>query len=66
MKCLSLIADEDNLRKRLTADVACGIRTVDVIERSLERIGLYRELDTIKIDTSGKTVAEIVEEIRAL
>ena len=58
--------DKKTLRERLNADVACGIRTVDVIERSLERIGLYQKLDTIKIDTGGKTVAEIVEEIRAL
>ena len=63
MKCISLITDEINLRKRLTADVENGIRTVDVIDRSVARISLYHTLDTIKIDTSNKTVQMIADEI---
>ena len=63
VKCISLLVDEKNLRNRLTADVEMGIRTSDVIERSVERIPLYRNLNTIKIDTSNKTVQMIVEEI---
>ena len=64
VKMISLITDADNLRKRLAADVEHGIRTADVIERSLERIPMYLELDTMKVDTCGKTVAEVVAEIR--
>lgn len=63
VKCISLITDEINLRKRLTADVENGIRTADVIDRSVARISLYQTLDTIKIDTSNKTVQMIVDEI---
>lgn len=63
VKCISLITDEINLRKRLTADVENGIRTVDVIDRSVARISLYHTLDTIKIDTSNKTVQMIADEI---
>lgn len=66
LKCISLIADEIHLRERLTADVEKGIRTADVIERSIARIPLYQSLDTIKIDTSNKTVPMIVDEIKGL
>lgn len=41
VKCVSLIADEANLRKRLTKDVEKGIRSEDVIERSVARIDYF-------------------------
>ena len=63
VKCVSLIADENSLRERLTADVERGIRTADVIDRSVARIPLYQDLNTIKIDTSNKTVQMISNEI---
>lgn len=64
--CISLIADENSLRDRLTADVLKGIRNADVIEKSVARIQLYNALDTVKIDTSKKSVKMIVDEIKAL
>lgn len=66
VKKISLTVDEMNLQKRLKADVARNIRTADVIERSVARIPMYQALDTIKIETSNKTVREIVDEIMAL
>lgn len=54
VKKISLIADETNLRDRLSADVANGTRTVDVIDRSVARNHMYQTLNTIKIDTSNK------------
>lgn len=63
---ISLLADEPTLRQRLAADIAQGIRTVDVIDRSVARINLYRALDTIKVDTGNKTVQEIAQEISVL
>lgn len=66
VKCISLIADEANLRKRLTQDVESGIRAEDVIERSVARIPMYDTLNTIKIDTNEKTVAMIADEIKRL
>ena len=66
VKSISLIADEANLRKRLMKDVESGIRSEDVIERSVERIPLYHNLNTIKIDTDNKAVQEIVDDIRGL
>lgn len=66
VKKISLIADEKKLCERLEADVASGVRTADVIGRSVERIPMYRALDTIKIDTDNKTVREIADEIMTL
>lgn len=63
---ISLMTDEENLRNRLSSDVARGIRTVDVIDRSVGRIRMYQALDTVKIDTSNKSVREIVDEILKL
>ena len=58
-----MLADEPTLRQRLAADIAQGIRNVDVIDRSVARINLYQALDTIKVDTRNKTVQEIAQEI---
>ena len=66
VKCISLIVDEANLRKRLTKDVESGIRVEDIIERSITRIPMYDTLNTIKIDTNEKTVAMIANEIKLL
>lgn len=63
---ISLIADEINLRDRLNVDIAAGNRTADIIDRSISRMSMYHDLDTIKIDTSNKTVREIVDEIMML
>ena len=63
---ISLIADEHNLRNRLASDIARGIRTVDVIDRSVARINMYRQLDTVKVNTNNKTVCEIANEIMSL
>ena len=43
-----------------------GTRTADVFERSVARIPMYQTLDTVKIETSNKTIREIVDEIMAL
>ena len=66
VKCVSLIADEANLRRRLTKDVEKGIRSKDVIERSVARIPMYETLNTIKIDTNEKSVSMIANEIEQL
>ena len=66
VKCVSLIADEANLRKRLTKDVEKGIRSEDVIERSVARILMYKTLNTIKIDTNEKSVSMVANEIEQL
>ena len=66
VKCVSLVADEKTLRERLSMDVERGMRSEDVIERSIARIPMYQALNTIKIDTNAKTVAVIANEIKQL
>jgi hypothetical protein len=66
VKCVSLVADEKTLFERLAMDVEKGIRSEDVIERSIARIPMYQALHTIKIDTNAKTVAMIANEIKQL
>ena len=66
VKCISLVADEKTLRERLAMDVERGIRSEDIIERSIARIPMYQALNTIKIDTNTKTVAMIANEIKLL
>lgn len=65
VKCISMIADENNLRARLERDVSENIRSSDIIEKSVSRISMYQKLNTVKIDTNGKTVEAIAEEILA-
>ena len=66
VKCVSLVADEKTLCERLSMDVERGIRSEDIIERSIARIPMYQALGTIKIDTNEKTVAMIANEIKQL
>ncbi len=66
VNCISLIAEENCLRERLEADVLNGVRNADIIEKSVARVPLYNALDTIKIDTSKKSVKMIIDEIKAL
>lgn len=66
VRSISLIANEECLRKRLSDDVANGARTADIIERSVSRIPLYNKLKTTKIDTSYKGVHQIADDIKAM
>lgn len=66
IKAISLLCAADELRERLSRGIAAGRREPDVLERSLARMPLYDQLNTIKINTSGKTVGEIAEELARL
>ncbi len=66
VKVISLIADENTIRNRISRDILKGIRMEEGIERSISRIPLYSSLNTIKVETTNKTIEEIVEEIEEL
>ena len=66
VKNVSLICDDAELRKRLMKDVQTGKRKRDIVERSIARIPCYTALYTSKINTNGKTPAEIADEIISL
>ena len=63
---VSLVCSEQELTRRLRKDIEAAIRTSDVLERSIARIPLYQQLNTVKIDTSGKSPEEVANEIAAL
>lgn len=60
---ISLLCSESELIQRLQKDITAGIRSHDVLERSIQRIPLYQKLNTRKINTSDKSPAEIAREI---
>lgn len=59
VRCISLVCDEAALRSRLQKDVNAGLRTADVIERSMARLPLYAMLRTQKVDASKLSPAEV-------
>lgn len=63
VKIISLLADEKNLKNRIENDVVAGIRSIDVLNRSIARIPLYEKLNTIKINTNDKSVQQIADEV---
>lgn len=60
---ISLISSKMVLTERLTKDVNMGLRKKDIIEKSIARLPLYQDVNSIKIDTSNKTIDEIVNAI---
>lgn len=60
---ISLVCSPDVLRERLVKDIDAGIRTEDVLGRSLERIPLYEKLNTAKVDVSNLTAEEAADYI---
>lgn len=63
VKAVSLVCTPTQLEEQLNMDVARGLREPDVVARSLARLPLYDALDTRKVDTTGRTVAEVVQNI---
>ncbi len=66
VRSVSLVCSGETLRARLSEDIGKGVRTEDVILRSVARIPLYDRLDTVKIVTDGKTPENVADEIAAL
>ncbi len=63
VRCISLVCDEAALIKRLQKDIDAGLRTIDIIERSVLRLPLYHALDTEKMDTTALSAEETAEMI---
>jgi hypothetical protein len=59
----SLVSTEQALVERLQHDIAAGKRDSDITERSVARISLYDELDTVKIDVSAISAADAARRI---
>ena len=63
MRVFTLMADPESLRAHVERDTAAGLRTPDVLARSLERLPLYERMDTEKLWVKGRSPRELAEEI---
>lgn len=52
-KIISLVCDPKELIKRLKKDIESGIRTNDILKRSIEYLPMYNFIESIKIDVSN-------------
>ncbi|HIQ98132.1 MAG TPA: AAA family ATPase [Candidatus Scybalocola faecavium] len=59
----SLVASPKALKIRLQKDIDQGLRTEDVLRRSMDRLPLYEKLDTVKIDVSNISPEETARQI---
>ena len=60
---VSLICTENALRERLIRDVTAGKRTPDVIARAVQRLKLYRLVESQKVDVTHITREEAAQSI---
>ncbi|MHC1682212.1 MAG: AAA family ATPase [Clostridiaceae bacterium] len=60
---ITLICNEETLKNRIYKDVKNNLREAEALERSLERIKLYKNMNTIKVDTSNLTISQTAREI---
>lgn len=58
----SLMCEPAQLKKRMKKDK----RTEENINEAIKRIPMYKNQDTIKIDTTNKTINNIVKEIKSI
>lgn len=58
---VSLVCSENSLRGRLLKDIAAGLRTPEVIPRSVSRLPLYEALNTKKADITEFTATQAAE-----
>ena len=63
---VSLFAPPDVLRARLQQDVDSGLRTPDVIARSLAYLPKYDALNTVKLDTGAMDASQAARAIARL
>ena len=62
---VSLVADEDELRRRAEGDVRAGVRDEGAVARSLSYLPRYRDLGTELVDTTGLTPHDVAACIAA-
>ncbi|MBS6043517.1 MAG: AAA family ATPase [Clostridium baratii] len=63
---ITLICNKEELIKRINKDIELGIRDEDNIRRSLDKYDMYNKMNTIKIDTSNKSIDDIVRDIKVI
>ncbi|MDM8270229.1 metalloregulator ArsR/SmtB family transcription factor [Thermophilibacter provencensis] len=61
VRWVSLVASEEELRRRIEGDVSAGLRKANAVERALAYLPLYRELGSELVDTTGRSPREVAE-----
>ena len=64
--CVTLSVTSQALRQRLQRDIDAGLRQPDIVERSLARLPLYRELSTRKVDVSDLSPEQAAQAVLRL
>lgn len=60
---ISLITSEQALTKHLQKDIDSGLRSPDVLQRSLQRLPLYQQLSTQKLDISNLNAQQAAQKL---
>lgn len=63
---VSLLASPDVLRARLRSDIDAGLRSEDVLARSLARLPMYAQVNSVKLDTSSMTARQVAGAIAGI
>ena len=66
VRCVSLVCTPEALTERLLRDIKKGIRSKDIIDRSIPRIPLYDRINSVKLDVSDITPLQAAEIIAAM
>lgn len=60
---ITLLCSEEKLKKRILNDVKLNLRDGKELSTSLERLELYKTMNTVKIDTTNVSINETVDKI---
>lgn len=60
---ITLICSKEALQKRILEDVQLNLRDESGMSTSIERLTLYKNMDTVKINTTDISVSETVDRI---
>lgn len=63
LKTISLICDKATLQAHILKDVRDKKREIEVLERSIQRLPLYKQLNTQKIDMTHLTLDQAMKKI---
>lgn len=63
---ITLTCSEECLRSRIRGDMEIDLRNGDAIEKSVEKLKRYDDMDTKKIDTTGVSIGETVENVKGV
>jgi len=63
---ITLICSEESLKNRILKDIKNNLRAENSLKNGLERLHLYPNMNTIKIDTSNITISETINKIKEI